>query len=179
MLLNFLLLYLFTFTTNVQQPVAGILNQKAPSWEISDWYQLPAGKKSLDVTDFEGKVVYLYCFQSWCPGCHKYGFPTLQYVMRQFQDNEDVAFVAVQTTFEGYGFNSLKKAKEVAKKYRLKIPIGQDGKKGQFPKLMTHYRTGGTPWIIIIDKQGVVRFNYFYEQPEKLVQLISSLKTKS
>ena len=79
----------------------GILNQKAPSWNVDQWLGLPAGKKMLDVGDYKGKVVYLYCFQSWCPGCHSHGFPTLQKTMAHFKGDEEVAFVAVQTVFEG------------------------------------------------------------------------------
>jgi hypothetical protein len=43
----------------------GIVGQPAPSWGVDKWLNLPAEKESLDVTDFRGKVVYLYGFQSW------------------------------------------------------------------------------------------------------------------
>ena len=49
-----------------------------PSWNIAQWLNLPKGQKNLDVGDCKGRVLYLYCFQSWCPGCHEYGFPTLR-----------------------------------------------------------------------------------------------------
>ena len=64
------------------------------------WLNLPSGKKKIDIQDYQGKVLYLFCFQSWCPGCHSSGFPTLQKVMSRFKDNDDVAFVAIQTVFE-------------------------------------------------------------------------------
>jgi len=38
---------------------------RAPSWEGTEWINLPSGKKSLDVKDFEGRVVYLSFFQKW------------------------------------------------------------------------------------------------------------------
>ncbi|NIR52253.1 hypothetical protein GWO43_27040 [candidate division KSB1 bacterium] len=82
MLLFTLLTVLLTW---VETPVAdrGILKQEAPSWEVEKWFNLPEKKGRLDVTDFKGRVVYLYCFQSWCPGCHKYGFPTLKQVIKK------------------------------------------------------------------------------------------------
>ena len=43
----------------------GILNQKAPSLGVSKWFYLPEGKTTFDLKDVQGKVVYLYCFQSW------------------------------------------------------------------------------------------------------------------
>ncbi|MFQ5707888.1 MAG: redoxin domain-containing protein [bacterium] len=154
----------------------GIINQKAPTWGVTEWYQLPQGKKSLDVTDFKGKVIYLFCFQSWCPGCHKYGFPTLKQVIGAFRDDPDVAIVTVQTTFEGYDYNSFSKARKTIEKYELKTPVGQSGTRGRPSILMRNYRTGGTPWIVIIDKKGVVRYNDFHIYPQMAIQLIQKLK---
>jgi len=39
----------------------------------------------------------------------------------------DVGIVAIQTTFEGFSANTLDRAREVAKRYDLDIPIGQSG----------------------------------------------------
>ena len=162
-----------------QIPPGGILNQKAPSWEVNQWFQLPEGKETLDISDFEGKVVYLYCFQSWCPGCHKYGFPTLQKLIAKFGNDEDVAFVAVQTTFEGFSTNSFERGKEVADQYGLKIPIGHSGSPEKYSELMVSYQTRGTPWAIIIDKNGIVRFNNFHIEPEMAITLINELKAEN
>ncbi|MCH8872603.1 TlpA family protein disulfide reductase [candidate division KSB1 bacterium] len=170
------ILFALSLETEAVNPTRGILNQKAPSWEVSAWFQLPEDKKSLDVADFKDKVIYLYCFQSWCPGCHKYGFPTLKKVIKQYKNDKDVAIVAVQTTFEGFSSNGIEQAKEVAKKYQLNIPIGQSGTRGHRSKLMASYRTGGTPWTIIIDKQGVVRYNDFHIYPNDAAKLIEHLK---
>ncbi|MDP7134267.1 MAG: redoxin family protein, partial [Planctomycetota bacterium] len=116
----------FAFVAN---PVSarGILGQKAPSWGVTEWKNLPEGKKQLDLEDFKSKVVYLYCFQSWCPGCHRYGFPTLKKAISRFKGNKDVTFVAVQTVFEGASVNTPAKAWSTAKRYDLKIPVGPSG----------------------------------------------------
>ncbi len=37
----------------------------APSWEGTEWINLPPGKESLDVKDLKGRVVYLSFFQKW------------------------------------------------------------------------------------------------------------------
>ena len=176
MLLFVLLFLLMPLIQGSNVPPRGILNQKAPAWQVSEWFQLPLYKKSLDRKDFQGKVVYLYCFQSWCPGCHSHGFPTLQEVIKKYKDDSDVAIVAVQTTFEGFSYNSFRQAKEIAKKYYLDIPIGQSGRKGEYSKLMINYRTGGTPWTIIIDKEGIVRYNDFHIDSKVAIKLIADLK---
>ena len=154
----------------------GIVGDAAPSWEIQQWAHLPKDHDSLDVSSFKGKVVYLYCFQSWCPGCHKHGFPALVEVRRYYKDDPLVAFVAVQTTFEGESVNTFENARKTAAKFDLEIPLGQSGGFGQRSALMKKYRTGGTPWTIIIDRKGVVRFSDFFIAPKQARTLIDKLK---
>ena len=144
----------------------GIFGQKAPVWDADQWFNLPEGVSELNPADYKGKVVYLYCFQSWCPGCHKHGFPTLKTLSTKFRDEKDVVFVAVQTVFEGFSSNTPEKAESMAERYDLAIPIGHSGKEGERSPMMRRYRTGGTPWTVLIDRKGVVRFNDFHISPE-------------
>lgn len=153
----------------------GIVGKKAPDWKTSEWYQLPEGKKSLSPSDYKGKVIYLYFFQSWCPGCHRSGFPTLKKMSQQFSENPDVVFLAIQTTFEGHSINDASKLKATADRYQLKIPFGQSAGKSGTPDIMKKYRSGGTPWTVIIDKEGKVRYNDFHISAEKATRLIQSL----
>ncbi len=162
-----------------QRGPRGVLNEPAPGWAVKQWLHLPAGESTLDVGDFRGKVLYLYCFQSWCPGCHSHGFPTLNKMIERYQGNRDVEFVAVQTVFEGYQTNTIEHARRVARRYGLRIPIGHSGERGKPSELMQSYRTGGTPWTIIIDRQGIVRFNDFHVDVERAATLIDHLLAES
>lgn len=67
--LSILLLATYMFglitTAAAQERTLGILNQKAPPLGVSEWFHLPEGKTAWDIGDVKGKVVYLYCFQSW------------------------------------------------------------------------------------------------------------------
>ncbi len=67
-------------------------------------------------------MVYILSFQTWCPGCHKVGFPTLKKVMGHYEGNDDVRFVAIQTAFEGYSTNDLAGARKTARRYSLETP---------------------------------------------------------
>ncbi len=60
--------------------------------------------------------------------------------------------------------------------YDLTVPTGQSGTPDSQSRLMRAYRTGGTPWTIIIDKQGVVQFNNYHIQAAQAIQLIERLK---
>ena len=165
--------------SSAQRHVGGIVGQPAPSWGVTQWTNLPQDDKTLDVTDFSGKVLYLYCFQSWCPGCRRTGFPTLVDLVDRYETAEDVAFVAVQTVFEGYQINTAQAGWRMAQEFGLDIPIGHDGSNGKRSILMRRYRTRGTPWAIIIDKQGTVRFNGFHIAPDDAVELIEKLRGES
>lgn len=55
----------FIATAVAEEKTLGILNQPAPEWGVAQWFHLPEDKTRLDIGDFKGKVVYLYCFQSW------------------------------------------------------------------------------------------------------------------
>ena len=90
-----------------------------------------------------------------------------------------MTFLAVQTTFEGYSINTSEKAKSTMARYNLSIPTGQSGREGERSRLMQAYRTGGTPWTIIIDKSGVVRYNDFFIEPQKAISVIDILKKRS
>ncbi len=159
----------------------GIEGKKAPHLDVDEWVLLPKGqKKGPKLEDLKGKVVYLYCFQSWCPGCHSSGFPALEEVLNAYKDDPKVVVLAVQTVFEGFGTNTPEAAKKIARKYKLEgIPMGQSGAKGKPSKIMRGFRTRGTPWTIIIGSDGVVRFDDFHIKPAAARKLIDKLKKKS
>ncbi len=162
-----------------QRAAPGIAGQPAPSWGVSEWIKLAEGSRTYDVTDLKGTVVFMLGFQSWCPGCHSRGFPTLKQLIKTYRGVDDVSFVAVQTVFEGFSTNTAQRAWETAREYELDIPVGHDGTAGRRSAVMQRYRTGGTPWVIIIDKQGIVRFNGFHIQAQRARTLIDELRGNS
>ena len=154
----------------------GITGLSAPEWEVSEWFNLPDSGSSLRLADLGDRVVYLYCFQSWCPGCHSHGFPTLKAVMESFADRPEVAFVAVQTVFEGFEVNTAQAALDTVAKFELDIPVGHDvGLDRTMSPLMKDYRTGGTPWTVFIDRPLRVRFNGFSVTPSDAVTALTTL----
>ena len=178
-----LLLFALCGTSAANEPEArkrGIVGQRAPSWSgVQTWFQLPAGASGLDISSFQGKSVVLYGFQSWCPGCHSRGFPTIKAIHEHFSGQDHVAVVAVQTVFEGFGANTAERALEDVKRYGLDIPVGHDpGRDGRGSVIMKRYRSGGTPWIILIDPEGVVRYNHFRIQPAKAISMIEGWSSK-
>ncbi len=163
-----------------RNPNFGIAGQQAPEWGVVQWFNLPRDETSLSLRDVANKIVYLYCFQSWCSGCHSHGFPTLLTVRDALKDDAGVAFVAIQTVFEGFEVNTFDRAKEVAQRYELEIPFGHDaGPDGRRSLVMQRYRTGGTPWTVLIDREGRVRFNDFRAEPDRLRHMIRQLQAET
>jgi len=151
---------------------------KAPEFNVSRW--IDTNGKEIDaikLSDHEGKFKIVYCFQSWCPGCHSKGLPDLKKMVDALKDDDSVVFLAVQTVFEGYESNTYEKMVETQKKYELKIPFGHDaGDDGKSrSNIMINYQTGGTPWFLFIDKHDNVVFSDFHLNPDAAIEFLKTL----
>ena len=154
----------------LQSSPKGIVNKPAPPISGVQWI----GDAANDAPEIaKGEVTYVFFFQSWCPGCHSHGFPTLKKLEAEFKD--DVNFIAVQTVFEGFSTNTKRRAEKDVHSFGLDIPVGHDGSQSKPSQLLRRYRGGGTPWTIIIDKQGIVRFNGFRLQPLQGKEMLEML----
>ena len=124
-------------------------------------------------------IVYLFAFQSACPGCHSHGFPTLRSVRDMMTSDgtaDQVAFVAVQTVFEDVDENTPEAAKASMTRYGLgDITLGHT--MGDPPALMNDYRTGGTPWTVIVGPPPLrkVLFNDFHVDARSAVTAMQTL----
>ena len=153
----------------------GIRGKPAPELEVGFWIDGDGVPSSFKLADVDGKWVYLKCFQNWCPGCHKYGFPTLKKVVDAFADDERVAVAAVQTVFEGFAINTRSAVRELQLRYQLPIPMGHDPGTADgesYPITMVNYRTGGTPWVIVIDPSRTVVYNDYHIDGDKFIELL-------
>ena len=87
----------------------------------------------------------------------------------------------MQTVFEGYSFNSEDKLRKNQLKYDLKIPMAHapgNPKTHTIPDIMRNYRSGGTPWTVIIDPRGRVVFNQFHIEADRATELINLILSK-
>ncbi len=149
----------------------------APALQVTNWTNLPEGRSSIDVTDYRGDVVVLFFFQSWCPGCHSRGFPTIDRLIKEYGTDGDVGFLTVQTVFEGEDVNTPERGRESLERHGLTIPLGHDVRgENRRESVMGRYRTRGTPWIVIIDRDGIVRFNHFHISASNAIELIDRLR---
>ena len=142
----------------------GIAGQVAPELHAAFWIDAEGEPTRFRLTEQRGRWVHVKCWQSWCPGCHSHGFPALQRMVEAFQGDPRVVNVALQTVFEGHRINSADKVRQTQLQYDLPIVFGHDPGEEQpqgYPQTMLDFRTGGTPWHILIDPQGQVVFDGF------------------
>jgi thiol-disulfide isomerase/thioredoxin len=153
----------------------GILDHMAPELEVDYWLDRDGKPTRYTIAASRGKWIYLECFQNWCPGCHKYGFPTLKKVADAFDADDRVSVAAVQTVFEGFGSNTRAAVRELQLRYELPIPMGHDPGSvdgERLPSTMLRYRTGGTPWVIVIEPGGTVAYNNYHIDGDKFIELL-------
>ena len=87
----------------------------------------------------------------------------------------------MQTVFEGYGINSEDKLRKNQLKYDLKVPMAHAAGNPQthaIPEIVKNYRSGGTPWTVIIDPKGKVVFNQFHIEADRAAELINLILSK-
>lgn len=134
----------------------GITGALAPELRVPTWFDRDGRPRPpVALNDRPGRPVILYCFQAWCPGCHISGFATLHTLIERLGDRAD--YYAIQTVFEGHAENTEARLREEQRRYGLGIPFGHDaGDVRRLPSTMHDYRTGGTPWFVVIDASGRV-----------------------
>ncbi len=151
----------------------GIVGLPAPELRIDYWIDANGEKTQFKLSDHLGQWVFLKCFQSWCPGCHSHGLPAVKKISEALADNPNVVFAGIQTVFEGSWVNRQSKVRKTQLQYDLKMPMGHDpGEDRSFT--MADYRTGGTPWMILINPQGIVVFNDFGINVENVIEYLKT-----
>lgn len=145
----------------------------APPLEVSEWLNTEG---ALALADLVGKVVVLHAFQMLCPACVQLAMPQMQKLQAMF-DGSEVAIVGLHTVFEHHEAMTPVALKAFVHENRLTFPIGIDRHDGDaIPLTMRAYGFEGTPSVVLIDRQGRMRFQGFGHQPDlALGVLIGSL----
>ena len=161
--------------SNKNNEIAGL---GAPEFEVTQWIDSDGNKTiPIKLSNLKGKFKVVYCFQSWCPGCHSKGLPDLKKMVDALDSNKEIVFLAVQTVFEGHQENTFEKIVETQKQYDLKIPFGHDaGNDGKSrSNIMTNYKTKGTPWFLFIDTHDNIVFSDFHLNPDVAIEFLKTI----
>jgi len=150
---------------------------RAKEFEVNQWIDENGVVTSpIKLADFKGKFKIIFSFQSWCPGCHSNGFPSLQKMINGLKGNKKIQFLAIQTVFEGFHKNTFEKIKEAQKQYDLRIPFGHDaGNNESGSNFMKNYQTGGTPWFVLIDENDQIVFSDFHINAPAAIEILNKI----
>jgi thiol-disulfide isomerase/thioredoxin len=142
--------------------VAGVVLQPtpAPDWAVSTWLNDDLGS----LRDHRGQVVVIGFFQLWCPASKEFSIPLLQRWHALYGDREDVVIAFVHSVFEGHDHQTSERLRVFIGENGIVHPVAidsYDDDDEQVPVTMRRYEAGGTPHLVIVDKDGMVRFTHF------------------
>lgn len=139
---------------------------QAPELQVVRWFNSAA---PVTLAASRGQVVVIEAFQMLCPGCVSHGLPQAQRVHRQFAKMQ-VVVLGLHTVFEHHAAMTPVALEAFLHEYRITFPVGVDtpSDDGPIPRTMASYGLRGTPTLLLIDKRGRLR-REFFGQAEDLV----------
>ena len=155
------------FQIELREQEEGIMRRIAPPWVVSDWCNLPEGATPPSPLALQGRVIALYAFQFRCRGCVERALPQAQEVARIFAGAE-VDVIGLHTVFEAHATMSAEALRGFLAEHAIAFPVGVDAHDpplavagevaclGQ-PRTMLAYAMQGTPTLVLIDRQGLIR----------------------
>lgn len=131
----------------------------APELLVQTWFNTD---RPLNLAALRGRVVVLTAFQVLCPVSISSGVPQAQRIFETFAPS-DVTVIGMHATFEHHDAFSTPVLKAFIQEYRLKFPIALDqpNTAGPIPHTMERYKMRGTPSLVLIDRNGMVRKHSF------------------
>jgi len=116
----------------------------------------------LHLSALRGRVVVLVAFQVLCPDSIACAIPQARRIHETFEPS-DVAVLGLHTTFEHHEAYNSAVLRAFIHEYRLKFPIALDSPNaaGPIPHTMDRYNMRGTPSLVLIDRDGLIRKHAF------------------
>jgi peroxiredoxin len=135
------------------------ISTPAPELAVHTWFNTD---RPLSLSALRGQVVVLVAFQVLCPNSIAHAIPQARRIHETFEPS-DVAVIGLHTTFEHHEAHSLAVLKAFIHEYRLKFPIALDSANaaGPIPHTMDRYNMCGTPSLVLVDRQGLIRKHAF------------------
>ncbi len=133
----------------------------------------------VSLTALRGRVVVVEAFQMLCPGCVSHGLPQAQRVHRTFS-REHVVVLGLHSVFEHHQAQGVVSLKAFLHEYRVPFPVAVDApsEQGRLPQTMSAFQFGGTPTLLLFDKNGALRKQTLGEVPDMVLgsEIMSLIK---
>ena len=139
----------------------------APEFEVELWFNAPAPPT---LAALRGRVVVVEAFQMLCPGCVSHGLPQAMRVRGLFPPGQ-VAVIGLHTVFEHHQAMTPVSLQAFLHEYRITFPVGVDvaDPDSAIPRTMRAYAMRGTPTLVLIDADGMIRHQHFGQVDDLLL----------
>lgn len=137
----------------------------APEWRISEWLNTP---EPLRLEAQRGHVVAACAFQMLCPGCVAQAIPQMKAAHALFAPF-GVTVTGLHTVFEHHDAMTPTALRAFLHEYQVRFPVGIDApdENGDpMPQTMRLYRMQGTPTLLLYDREGRLRRQFFGHIPD-------------
>ncbi|HWU67799.1 MAG TPA: TlpA family protein disulfide reductase [Stenotrophobium sp.] len=131
----------------------------APELDVTEWLNTV---ESPTLASQRGKVVALHAFQMLCPGCVLHGVPQAQ-KLHDYFPHDQVAVLGLHTVFEHHAAMQAESLRAFLYEFRVRFPVGIDRPSADspIPATMQRYAMQGTPTLVLIDRKGRLREQWF------------------
>jgi murein DD-endopeptidase MepM/ murein hydrolase activator NlpD len=174
-------MFISPFPRKQDDPLHYALRKPAGEWKIDRWLTRTDGQETqLDVADFRGRTVCLFALQATCRASQTHGWPAAISVAKHFSNNDGVSVVVLQTAVETPRNNSPANLEKQIRQFvpdGLPLAVGHCAGDKDPPPIVTNYHLRGTPWCVLIDREGTVQFSNYCVRPEELIRRIDELQT--
>ncbi|MEO1256187.1 MAG: TlpA disulfide reductase family protein, partial [Bacteroidota bacterium] len=121
------------------------------------------GKNAIKADKYNGKVLVIQLFGTWCPNSHD----QTKYLTEWYHENNDRGVEILAASFEAnysqaYGLNRLEKYREVNEIPYDLVLGGRLSKTGAAMPFPFMNKIAAFPTLVILDKQGYVRYVHSY-----------------
>lgn len=153
-----------------------LIGRTVPELMIEKW-DLPEDAPRPRMGELKGKVVAILLFQAACHSCHETGFPLFQDIEKELGADPDLVTLYIQTPFEMFFLNGFAQGQATVKKFEVKGKFGQDRNVSgtKLPMTFQRFRADGTPWVVFVDRAGVVRFAGYPELRRGMLDKLKAL----
>lgn len=134
-----------------------LLGNDAPGLTVSEW----VNGDPVTLESLEGKVVLVDFFQIICPGC-KRAKPLIEAMQKAYGD-QGLAVVGVAVAFEEEAHQQPEQIRSYVETTGYDWPVGIDQ---DLKATFADFRAQGSPWTVLIDRSGTVRYASFFNEDD-------------
>ncbi len=141
--------------------------QPAPPLLARHWLNIDRAPR---LEELRGRVVVIQAFQMMCPACILHALPQAARIQAAFEPNE-VAVIGVHALFEHDEPTRTRTLTTFLYEYGVEIPVGVDvaALDGRTPTITDAYGFAGTPSMVILDREGLLRAHVLGRPSDLLV----------